>query len=89
MKLQIRVSKIEEVEIAFPLSFKTESGVYYHCFDENYSMAIYSSNFNNYPTECIIQHYLPELECSKEEINEAFIFVVDQATNKMFAIPND
>jgi hypothetical protein len=89
MKLQIRVSKIEEVEITFPLSFKTKSGVYYHCYDEDWAIAIYSSNFNDYPTQCIIQHYRPELECSKEEINEAFIYVVDKATDKMFGIPKD
>jgi hypothetical protein len=89
MKLQIRVSKIEEVEITFPLSFKTESGIYYHCFDENYSMAVYDSHFGNYPTSVIVQYYSPELECSKEEINEAFIYVVDKATDKMFGIPKD
>jgi hypothetical protein len=89
MKLQIRVSKIEEIEIAFPLSFKSKSGIYYHCFDENYSMAIYNSHFDNYPTSVVLQFYSPELECEKGDINEAFIFVVDQATNKMFGIPND
>lgn len=89
MKLKIKVSKIEEIEIAFPLSFKTKSGVYYHCYDEDWAIAIYSSHFNNYPTDCIIQFYRPELECEKIDINDAFIFVVDQATNKMFGIPND
>lgn len=89
MKLKIRVSKIEEIEIAFPLSFKTKSGIYYHCYDEDWAIAIYPSHFTNYPTSCIIGDYHPELECSKEEVNNAFISVVDQATDKMFAIPND
>jgi hypothetical protein len=89
MKLKIKVSKIEEIEITFPLSFKTKSGVYYHCYDEDCAIAIYSSHFTNYPTSCIIGDYHPDLECEKSDINEAFIFIVDQATNKMFSIPND
>ena len=89
MKIQIKVSKIEEIEIAFPLSFKTKSGIYYHCYDEDWAIAIYPSHFTNYPTSCIIGDYHPDLECEKSDINEAFNFVVDQATNKMFAIPND
>jgi|APGre2960657404_1045060.scaffolds.fasta_scaffold48606_3 hypothetical protein len=81
MKVKVKKEEVLEIDVNFPLSFKDELGVFHHCFDENKSMLVYSDHFWMCSTSVGIRSYNPSLDCTQEQVFEAFNKVITDARN--------
>ena len=77
MKYIIEETTKKEVEITFPLSFKTSDSALFHCFDEHWAVAIYKGlkNIDMTSTQAVMGQYKKEFECSKSDVEDGFNYV--------------
>ena len=88
MKITIESITKREIEITFPFSFKVNSSTFFHCFDENDAIAIYTGirNIDMTTTYAVINQYKEGMKCSKSEVENAFNLVRSYIQGRLFLI---
>ena len=78
MIITVTKEVIKEIEVKFPLSFKESETMFSHCYNEYNSITIFTSSgvIQRYGTKVTLNNYNPSMNCSKEEVIEAFKKVI-------------
>lgn len=87
MKITVTKEVINEIEVKFPLSFKESETMFSHCYNEYNSITIYANSgvIQRYGTKATLNNYNPSMDCSKEEVIEAFKKVIKMSYDEVLS----